>query len=166
MPRVYVGTYAKYNSGSIAGDWLDLEDYSDKGEFHEACKALHPDESDPEFMFQDWEEIPKGYISESHIDDNVWEWLKLDDREREIVEAYREHVREDADQSDILDNFRGEYKNRGDMAYEYHTESGEFDENSPLSNYINWDHVGRDMLMDGMDSAELSHDRLMVWWSF
>lgn len=25
--RIYVGTYAKYSSGSIKGAWLDLEDY-------------------------------------------------------------------------------------------------------------------------------------------
>jgi len=30
---VYVGTYAKYNQGSIAGAWLNLEDYSDKDTF-------------------------------------------------------------------------------------------------------------------------------------
>ena len=28
-PRIYVGTYAKYNDGSIAGKWLDLNDYED-----------------------------------------------------------------------------------------------------------------------------------------
>ena len=28
--QVYVGTYAKYNSGSIEGAWLDCEDYSSK----------------------------------------------------------------------------------------------------------------------------------------
>lgn len=28
--RVYVGTYNKYNSGSLFGKWLDLSDYSDK----------------------------------------------------------------------------------------------------------------------------------------
>jgi hypothetical protein len=27
-PRIYVGTYAKYNAGSIAGAWLDLDDYA------------------------------------------------------------------------------------------------------------------------------------------
>ena len=31
--RVYVGTYAKYNNGSLFGKWLDLSDYSDKDEF-------------------------------------------------------------------------------------------------------------------------------------
>ena len=30
--RVYVGTYNKYNSGSLFGKWLDLSDYSDKDE--------------------------------------------------------------------------------------------------------------------------------------
>src|SRR5690349_16831915 len=54
-PRVYVGTYAKYNNGSIAGAWLDLEDYADKDSFLAACAELHKDEDDPEFMFQDFE---------------------------------------------------------------------------------------------------------------
>ena len=33
MSKVYVGTYSKYNNGSIQGDWLDLEDYNNKAEF-------------------------------------------------------------------------------------------------------------------------------------
>ena len=27
---VYVGTYGKYNNGSLFGAWLDLSDYADK----------------------------------------------------------------------------------------------------------------------------------------
>jgi len=50
QPRIYVGTYAKYNSGSIKGQWLNLKDYSDKDDFLAACRELHKDESDPEFM--------------------------------------------------------------------------------------------------------------------
>ena len=34
--KVYVGTYVKYNNGSLSGAWLDLSDYSDKEEFYEA----------------------------------------------------------------------------------------------------------------------------------
>ena len=49
--RIYVGTYKKYNNGSLAGAWLDLSDYSDKEEFLNACHELHNNESDPEFMF-------------------------------------------------------------------------------------------------------------------
>ncbi|NCH73591.1 antirestriction protein ArdA [Cronobacter dublinensis] len=54
-PAVYVGTYHKYNCGSIYGQWFDLTDFDDEDEFQEACRALHANESDPEFMFQDWE---------------------------------------------------------------------------------------------------------------
>ena len=39
--RVYVGTYGKYNNGSLFGAWLDLSDYSDKEDFYEACRELH-----------------------------------------------------------------------------------------------------------------------------
>ena len=73
-PRIYVGTYAKYNSGSIKGKWLDLRDYADIQDFYTAAKELHSDESDPELMFQDWEGIPDGMVGESHLKD-VWEFL-------------------------------------------------------------------------------------------
>ena len=71
--RVYVGTYAKYNSGSIAGRWLNLADYANRAEFLAACRALHKDEHDPEFMFQDYEGVPSWMIGESHIDAEVWD---------------------------------------------------------------------------------------------
>lgn len=76
-PRICVGTYAKYNDGSIEGKWLDLTDYSSKDEFYEACKELHSDEQDPEFMFQDWENIPAAYVGESWIDENVFQVIEI-----------------------------------------------------------------------------------------
>ena len=69
---VYVGTYAKYNNGSLSGAWLDLSEYSDKEEFYEACRELHGDEEDAEFMFQDWENVPEGLIGESWISENFF----------------------------------------------------------------------------------------------
>ena len=72
--NIYVGTYKKYNEGSIFGKWLTLGDYSDMQEFWEACKELHNDEEDPEFMFQDYEtpDILKGFISECGINDDIF----------------------------------------------------------------------------------------------
>lgn len=67
--RVYVGTYGKYNNGSLFGAWLDLSDYSYKEDFYEACRELHKDEEDAEYMFQDYEDIPEARISESWISD-------------------------------------------------------------------------------------------------
>ena len=86
--KVYVGTYGKYSSGSISGKWLDLEDYSDKDEFFEACRDLHKDERDHEFMFQDFEGVPQGMITESSIDDDLWEFLSMEEHEQEIIFAY------------------------------------------------------------------------------
>ena len=72
--KIYVGTYHKYNCGSIAGAWIDLDNL-DEDEFLEKCRELHKDEKDPEFMFQDFEcdEIFKGMISESGINSEFWE---------------------------------------------------------------------------------------------
>lgn len=70
--EVYCGTYGKYNSGSIDGKWLKLADYTTKRNFLAACRELHKDEHDPEFMYQDQMGIPEGLFSESHIDDEVW----------------------------------------------------------------------------------------------
>ena len=53
--KLYVGTYHKYNCGSIYGKWIDLDDFSNKNEFLSACFEVHKDEDDPELMFQDVE---------------------------------------------------------------------------------------------------------------
>lgn len=73
--KIYVGTYKKYNEGSIFGEWLNLSNYNDLEEFYNACKELHKDEHDPEFMFQDYEtpDLLKEYISESYIDENIFQ---------------------------------------------------------------------------------------------
>lgn len=59
-PRVYVGTWGKYNRGSIAGGWLALNECKDYQTFLRKCKALHRGERDPEFMIQDTEDFPDG----------------------------------------------------------------------------------------------------------
>jgi len=71
--QIYVGTYAKYNAGSIAGAWLNLEDYQDKDAFLKACAELHKDEEDPELMFQDFEGFPSNFYSESGIEEELFD---------------------------------------------------------------------------------------------
>ena len=77
---IYVGTYKKYNEGSLKGEWIDLTEFSSKEDFYEEIKELHSDEEDPEFMFQDFEDAANGFyemgwISESHIEEDVFECL-------------------------------------------------------------------------------------------
>lgn len=78
-PSIYVGTYGKYNSGSLNGEWVRLDDFSSKNEFLRYCvNKLHADERDPELMFQDYEYIPEGFVGESFISDKLWDLMKLD----------------------------------------------------------------------------------------
>lgn len=82
QPRVYVGTYAKYNNGSIKGGWLNLPDYATHAEFLAACHKLHRDERDPEFMIQDMEHMPDGFS-------RCESWIYEEDF-NDIIQAYRE----------------------------------------------------------------------------
>ncbi|QIH34533.1 antirestriction protein ArdA [Sphingobacterium sp. DR205] len=113
---VYVGTYAKYNDGSIFGNWLKLSDYADREEFYNACAELHSDEEDPEYMFQDYEHIPKGLIGESWISENVFEVLEaignLSDNNQEafLIWCNNGHaVLSEGDITDLISDFECAY---------------------------------------------------------
>ena len=113
---VYVGTYAKYNDGSIFGKWLKLSDYANRGEFYEACSKLHSDEEDPEYMFQDYENIPKGLIGESWLSDNIFEVLEAidnlsnDDQEAFFIWCNNDHANlSTSDIDELISNFQSAY---------------------------------------------------------
>ena len=99
--RVYVGTYAKYNSGSIAGAWLDLDDYDDVSEFISACSDLHSDEYDPEYMIQASEGFPDRLASREYVTQQMIDYAKLNDDDREILGAYVEYS---GDESATIDD--------------------------------------------------------------
>lgn len=92
--EVYVGTYAKYNNGSIAGKWVDLTAFEDYDEFIDYCKELHHDEPEAEFMFQDsvHDYVFKDMIGEHGIDkkvfDAIQEYAELEDWQQEVLCAY------------------------------------------------------------------------------
>ena len=120
-PRVYVGTYAKYNNGSIAGDWIDLDDYADDKEgFLKACAELHKDEDDPEFMFQDFEGFPREFYGESRLSDELFtDWLPLDERERALLAMFCEasgYSGSDATWANAEESFAGTADSPADFA--------------------------------------------------
>lgn len=128
--QIYVGTYAKYNDGSLFGKWMQLSDYSDLEEFIEACKELHNDEEDPELMFQDWEEIPEGLINESWLSENFFDIRdaidSLKDDNREAFMVWCTHGSYDISREDVhvllskfWDEYHGKYSSEEDFAYRY-----------------------------------------------
>ena len=154
--RIYVGTYAKYNEGSIYGKWLDLSDYSDKDEFYEACRELHNDEEDPELMFQDWENIPSGLISESWLSDYIFEVIEtvddMDEDKKAAFAVWLNHESHDLSSKDINDlissfedAFQGAYKDEEDYAYEIVEECYDLPEFAKT--YFDYEKYARDLFM-------------------
>jgi antirestriction protein len=117
--RIYCGTYAKYNGGSIAGAWLTLADYSSREEFLEACRELHSDERDPELMFQDYEGFPRCWYFESQAPpEMLWEFLELDEEDAEAFAAYADNIRQGATVQGFRDAYIGKWESGADYAQE------------------------------------------------
>lgn len=76
-PKVYVGTYKKYNNGSLAGGWVSLNECNDYQAFLRKCRALHRGERDPEFMIQDNEDFPDGLDCMDWLSEHDFNEVKL-----------------------------------------------------------------------------------------
>ena len=94
-----------------------LSDYSDKEEFYKACRELHRDEADAEYMFQDWDNVPEGLIGESWISENLFALRDavedLDDTEQEAFFVWCNYKNRDLEGENadfLVRNFRDEYQ--------------------------------------------------------
>jgi len=150
QPAVYVGTYAKYNNGDLTGAWLDVSAYNDREDFIEAALALHADEDDPELMFQDYQGFPTSYFGESWIDAALWDWLDLDEIDREIVTLYRHEVDAEASIDDIKERYQGTHMSAEAWAEDWLQSTGGL-EGVPehLVNYIDFEAYARDARLGG-----------------
>lgn len=138
---VYVGTYGKYNEGSLYGKWLNLSDYEDKEAFYIACAELHSDEQDPEYMFQDYENIPESLIGESWISEQAFTVLQtlseMEDSVRQpfLIWCNNDHFNLDKEDIDDLvnrfhDDYVGKYNSEEDFAREL------IEERKDLSDFV------------------------------
>lgn len=95
-PRIYVGTWAKYNAGSLSGEWLALKDYDNYSELCEVMRAIHEDESDPEPMIQDCDDFPEGFsvvsgsLSEEEYNDILKACREEEEEEEESTRTEEE----------------------------------------------------------------------------
>lgn len=155
---LYVGTYHKYNCGSIEGEWVKLLDYSDKDDFLTYCAKLHKDESDPEFMFQDYENLPADFYSECSISAEFWEFAeKLQDENIDYdtfcawANNYGRDLTADAI-ADFQDAYMGDYDSENDFADELAEQNGWFDAMEKFgmnASYFDTESFARDLFMDG-----------------
>ena len=153
---IYVGTYSKYNQGSLFGAWIDLTDLTEE-EFNQKCIELHKDEQDPEFMFQDFDiefDSLRNLVSESGIDSDFWE---LKDNFNEVkdycLEAFDIFISNGhpADANKFKDAYRGhcnEYNIEQAFGEQIADEMGYIQEiPEHLRYYFDFEAFGRDLLM-------------------
>ena len=147
-PSVYVGTYGKYNDGSLRGLWIDLSSFNDYDEFINFCKAIHADEEDPELMAQDFEGFPREWYTEGFMSEDDFEHIleysdMCDKHGVDAVDDYMEF-------NDSLDNFEeaycGEWDSEEDFARHIVEECYNLEKMmGSLANYFDYEAFARDL---------------------
>lgn len=157
---IYVGTYKKYNEGSLFGKWIYLNEFTDYEELLNEMKQLHKDEKDPEFMFQDFE-YPKLFeeldlISESYISKEIFDVLEVIENcnfRIEILEAYCYCMGyNDGDIYELInkveESYNGEYDNDIHFVSNLLEGCGDLPQNLPNYIHIDWEKTAWNIMLD------------------
>lgn len=150
-PSIYVGTYAKYNNGNIQGAWIDLTDHANSEEFYKACTELHNDETDPEFMFQDFENFPKSLYSGNL--DAIYDYIEFINDTYLSVEAIAAGLSLDIPLDKLEGAYRGQFDSDIDLAFDYIESTGLLQDVPVfIGNYFDYEAFGRDLAMDFLET--------------
>ena len=162
--QIYVGTYQKYNEGSIKGKWLQLANYRNISEFYVAARKLHSDEKEPELMFQDYEYIPEGLAGECFLKAEFFtlrdaiEQEKFDEDKIEALAIYVGHGGSGWNDDDLLEEFNEKYHGKFAKEEDFALEFLEGDERianlGELANYFDYDAYSRDLFLSSYWSKD------------
>lgn len=150
-PALYCGTYGKYNSGKLCGMWVNVSTFDSYEDFENFCLAIHADESDPELMYQDYENMPRSLYHESMGEEGfekIMEYCELcDEYNVSAVEDFLEfYSPEDLD--NMQDAYVGVYDSEEDFAREIVNERCDIDKMiGDLSYYFNYEALARDLFL-------------------
>lgn len=153
--RVYVGTWSKYNDGNLDGEWVELSDFDSWEDFEKYAKKLHSDEKYPELMYQDWDSIPQGLVSEYHLDHKIFDLIReTADFDEDTLQALwawisLESIRlNEWDIDDLIEKFneayQGYFATEKDFAY-YVVENFGYPEN--MENFFNYDQFATELFI-------------------
>ena len=150
-PALYCGTYGKYNSGSLRGMWVDLSTFDSYEDFINFCKAIHADESDPELMYQDFENMPYSLYHESMGKEgfeNIKKYCELCDEYGVLaVDDFLKFFKpEELDR--MHDAYVGVYDSEEDFAEEIVSDCYDLEKMiGNLADYFDYDALARDLFM-------------------
>lgn len=146
-PALYVGTYFKYNCGSLAGAWVDLTTFDDFEEFMDFCRELHSDEEDAELMFQDYMNFPEEFYSESGFSESDFEHIieYADFEDKDAYQAYC-NIFGKFDERDFNNRYQGEYDSEEDFARQMIDDCYDLERSmGSLSSYFDYKAFARDL---------------------
>ena len=150
-PALYCGTYGKYNSGNLSGIWVDVSTFDDYEDFVNFCLAIHADESEPELMYQDFENMPDSLYHESMGEEGfnkIAEYCELCDEYS--VEAVDDFLEWDSteDLDNMHDAYVGVYDSREDFAREIVSDCYDIENiMGNLACYFDYEAFARDLFM-------------------
>lgn len=138
----------------MQGDWIDLSEFNSYDEFLNHCKKMFPKEKYPEYMIQDYENMPEGNWGEYHFIneedfDFIKEWNeKLDTTEKEAYNTYTQITGNYADIDGFRDAYMGEFDSGEDYAA-YCVDEG-YINNDTLLQYIDYAQLWRTLSTEGV----------------
>ena len=150
-PALYCGTYGKYNSGNLSGIWVDVSTFDSYEDFENFCLAIHADESEPELMYQDYENMPDSLYHESMGEkefNKIAEYCELCDEYS--VEAVDDFLEWDSteDLDNMHDAYVGVYDSREDFAREIVSDCYDIENiMGNLACYFDYEEFARDLFM-------------------
>lgn len=165
--KVWIGSLAAYNAGSLVGEWFEVEEDQEASDFWENVKsriqALGCDGmSDLELLDEldvfDTDGLP-DYLDLFQWD-RVQEFIKLDDHDRAIVSALIDAglTSEDESLNDLIsDHYHGCHNSQQDYATQYAHEAYNFDAlEYPFNQYFDYEKFTRDLFTE-LGSVFCSH---------
>ncbi len=170
--QIYVACLASYNSGTLFGEWVDLEglDADDIGEAIKAILAKSPEPGAEEYAVHDYSGFPEALVS--HFGE--WPDLKelvvaedlVDTHGSDMVNAAVDNFSTIEEAQTALDeNCLGEWESLGDWGAEHLEGQGALEGLSQdLRGHFDFDSYARDEETNGsIWSVELGHNRVAVF---
>lgn len=156
--RIYIACLSSYNAGILHGAWVDRDESTDVEDIQEAIDAVlksSPQEDAEEYAIHDYDGIPSSFGEWPDFEE-LLEYVKGKDRHGAAWEAFVDCFGEDVTLEQFEDAFVGEFKDREDFAYSNLEDSGQ-EIPEWLSSYVDYDAIGRDLLISDYSGSTVNH---------
>lgn len=165
-PRIYVACLAAYNNGCLHGRWIDATTPDEVMDEVRAMLAASPLPDAEEWAIHDYEGFEGAQLSEYASFEtacNLAEYIAEHGRLGALVHR---HFGDDLEQAEAaFDDYAGEYRSVAHFAEDLTYETGPAIPKR-LEFYIDWDAMGRDMVLGGdVFTVETGFDQVHVFWT-